>query len=130
MLVKRSKVPHHNYNLSAIAQLNEMQKDISELVVQLEEKYQVFTNAFRGLVKKAPVSQARKRKQNKQKADKRKRARSEKQLMAVMQKIAPSVVFLEKVDTQAIIIEEVKSLKKRESQVLYNAVKTRDLLIV
>lgn len=122
MLVKRSKVPHHNYNLSAIAQLNELQKDISELVVQLEEKYQVFTNAFRGLVKKAPVSHARKRKQNKQKADKRKRARSEKQLMAVMQKIAPSVVFFEKVDTQDIIIEEVKSLKKRESQVLYNAV--------
>ena len=72
MLVQRSKVPHHKYNLSAIAQLNEMQKDISELVVQLEEKYQVFTNAFRGLVKKAPVSQARKRKQNKQKADKEK----------------------------------------------------------
>ena len=42
--------------------------------------------------------------------------------MAVMQKIAPSVVFFEKVDTQDIIIEEVKSLKKRESQILYNAV--------
>ncbi|CAB3997161.1 ankyrin repeat and SAM domain-containing 1A-like [Paramuricea clavata] len=102
-----------------ISKLNESKAEVIKMKDDLATIHQ---SLFENKVKKAPVSHARKRKQNKQKADKRKRARSEKQLMAVMQKIAPSVVFFEKVDTQDIIIEEVKSLKKRESQVLYNAV--------
>lgn len=117
------KTVQHSYNTSTAEKLNSIEQEISAFITQISEKANELSNTFKGILTKKHTSKCRKRKENNRKAQKRKQARLENTTVVILQKIAPGVMtessgVENKIEKDALNIEELQNLSKREVKVM------------